>query len=148
MIKKRAIIVDLDGTLANCEHRVHYVQNQPKNWREFHGRCVEDPLNDWCLTLINAMRNEGVTVILLTGRDEKYRPHTIEWLDKNIVTYEQLHMRPDDDRRPDHEVKRDIYHNRIKEGYDVLFVVEDRKSVVEMWREEGMTCLHCDWGDF
>jgi hypothetical protein len=30
----------------------------------------------------------------------------------------------------------------------VLFVVEDRNRVVEMWREEGLVCLQCAPGEF
>ena len=148
MSKKRAIIVDLDGTLSNCEHRVHHVQKEPKDWVSFHSSLVEDKLNNWCHTLINAMLKDDVTIILLTGRDEKYRDLTLGWLERHAITFEDLHMRPDEDRRSDHIVKKDIYHNSIKEDFDILFVLEDRKSVVQMWRDEGITCLHCDWGEF
>jgi hypothetical protein len=30
----------------------------------------------------------------------------------------------------------------------VLFIVEDRTSVVEMWRAQGFVCLQCAPGDF
>jgi hypothetical protein len=30
----------------------------------------------------------------------------------------------------------------------VLFVVEDRNRVVEMWRKEGLVCLQCAPGEF
>lgn len=33
----KAIIVDLDGTLANCEHRRHFLETKPKDWKSFHG---------------------------------------------------------------------------------------------------------------
>jgi hypothetical protein len=30
----------------------------------------------------------------------------------------------------------------------ILFVVEDRSGVVEMWRSEGLVCLQCAPGEF
>ena len=30
----------------------------------------------------------------------------------------------------------------------ILFVVEDRSRVVEMWRSEGLACLQCAPGEF
>ena len=57
-------------------------------------------------------------------------------------------MRPHDDFRKDDVIKAEIYEKEILPYYHVLFVVEDRKSVVEMWREKGVVCLQCDWGDF
>jgi hypothetical protein len=30
----------------------------------------------------------------------------------------------------------------------ILFVVEDRNRVVEMWRSEGLVCLQCAPGEF
>jgi histidinol phosphatase-like enzyme len=141
------IIVDLDGTLSDCSHRVHYVEREDKKWHEFHSSCKDDVINNWCLTIINAMNVRGIQTILLTGRDEKYRQVTLEWLDDHHVPFTELYMRGDQDRRPDSEVKSDV-HDIIKDKYDVLFVIEDRKSVVEMWRQKGVTCLQCDWGDF
>ena len=42
---KDIIVCDLDGTLANCEHRVHHVQNKPKNWDAFYAGVREDEVN-------------------------------------------------------------------------------------------------------
>jgi len=58
-VVKKAIIVDIDGTLADVEHRVHHVQNEPKDWKSFNENMEHDELNHWCNDLINAMKNEG-----------------------------------------------------------------------------------------
>ena len=45
---------------------------------------------------------------------------------------------------PDQDLKRTWLNQFGKE--DILFVVDDRQKVVDMWREEGLTCLQCaDW---
>ena len=40
--KPQAIIFDLDGTLCNCEHRVHFMREHPKRRDEFHSACIFD----------------------------------------------------------------------------------------------------------
>lgn len=146
--KSKAIIVDLDGTLCDLEHRVHHVRAQKKNWKEFFALMVHDKLNHWCYELMEAMGARGYKIIFVTGRDETYRSHTEEWLKKHNVKYEHLYMRSAIDFRPDSDVKEEIYLEKIEQDYQVLFVVDDRKSVVERWRKLELVCLQCAPGDF
>lgn len=146
---KKAIIVDIDGTLADVEHRVHHVRAEKKNWRAFNDAMGEDALNIWCAGLIKAMRTQGFEILFVTGRDDNYRAITEAWMHRHGIEYEALFMRHAVDFRGDDEVKKDIYLNQIRGKWDVLFVVDDRMSVVKMWREElNLVCLQCDWGDF
>lgn len=147
-MKKKAIIVDIDGTLADVEHRVHHVRQEPKNWRAFNQAMEKDDLNPWCRDLITAMKGQNVEVLLVTGRDEDYRAQTESWLSKHEVAYDHLWMRQASDYRGDDTVKKEIYQIDILPTYEILFVVDDRQSVVKMWRSIGLVCLQCDWGDF
>ena len=61
--------------------------------------------------------------------------------------YDDLFMRMAGDKRPDYVVKKDILDNFIKIS-DVWFVLDDRKSVVDMWRKAGLRCLQVQEGDF
>lgn len=148
MQKLNAILVDLDGTLANCDHRVHFLHREPKDWDGFYNGLGEDELNSWCKALMEAMEAKGYRVILVTGREEKYKAETKAWLEKHKISYHLLYMRDHDDYRSDSVIKKEIYKKEIEENYQVSFVLDDRKSVVEMWRELGLVCLQPDWGDF
>ena len=55
-------------------------------------------------------------------------------------------LRPDGDRRTDVIVKREMLAGLDRSK--ILFVVEDRSGVVEMWRSEGLVCLQCAPGEF
>lgn len=35
-----------------------------------------------------------------------------------------------------------------KLGGKIVMAIDDRDSVVKMWRENGITCLQCAYGDF
>ena len=59
-----------------------------------------------------------------------------------------LYMRPTGDYRTDTEWKRECYESYIKPVYDVRLVLDDRASVVAMWRELGLECWQVAEGDF
>ena len=148
MSKYNAILVDLDGTLCNVEHRVHHVKAKPKNWKAFNEAMDQDESYFWCIELIAAMRARGYKTYFVTGRDENFREMTEAWLKRHNVAHDGLYMRAANDFREDSDVKEELYLGKIEKHAQVLFVVDDRKSVVEKWRELGLTCLQCAPGDF
>ena len=146
--KSKAILVDLDGTLCDCEHRVHHVRGEKKNWKAFNKLMVHDQLNHWCFELMEAMAARDYKIIFVTGRGELSRVPTENWLKKHSVKYDHLFMRGVLDIREDADVKEEIFELHIKQNYQVLFVVDDRKSVVERWRKLDLICLQCAPGNF
>ena len=140
-MKEKAIVVDLDGTLCDVEHRVHFMQEIPKKSAEFHSQCVNDPAVEPIAELVRAMHAQGIKVIILTARPVTYATQTKWWLEATKVPYDQLFMGTVN--RPDREYKRITYFNEIEPYYDVLFVVEDRADVVSMRRKHGVLCLDC-----
>ncbi len=144
----KGIIVDLDGTLFNTDHRVHHVENKPKDFAAFEAGITDDTLNMWCYNLVTTYNRAGYAIILLTGRYKRAIPDTRLMLSKYRVPYDQLFHRMDDDKRPDSDVKKEVYEKKIAPFYGIEFVLEDRKRVVKMWRDMGITALHCAWGDF
>ena len=61
-------------------------------------------------------------------------------------------MRDIGDHRPDHIVKKELLYKWLEymkvDKKDVTAIFEDRKAVVDMWREEGFVCLQVAPGDF
>lgn len=148
-MKKPAIIVDLDGTLCNVEHRQRHLEGKRKDWKAFANEYKSDTINEWCRTIIYAMgANASCAIILLTGRNECYRRGTEEWLQRNGVPYSFLLMRQNKDFRADSIIKKEIYEKHIEPNHDVIFCIDDRQQVVDMWRSLGLTCLQCAKGDF
>lgn len=157
MSKLKAIIVDLDSTLANNSHRVHFVSGENKDWDSFHAGIKDDVPNDWCLDLVWKYWETGTKVFFVTGRHEEYREVTEDFLlnkcdfendvECSVPMYELL-MRSNEDRREDYIIKQEIFEEHIKDKYDVLFAIDDRKQVVDMWRRNGIVCLQCADGNF
>ncbi len=139
------MIFDLDGTLANIEHRRHYVVGKNQDWDKFYLACDKDlpnvPIDDIC-------RNMGLIyeIIIFSGRGEIARERTEEWLELFGIRYDKLYMRPIGDYTPDEELKKKWLSYFNKE--EILCVFDDRQKVVDMWRSEGLVCLQVAKGDF
>lgn len=145
----KAIIIDLDGTLCNVSHRVHFVKAQPPNWPAFFDACVDDTPNPAVVTLHDMARHSGIAVIYVSGRPGTHRILTEAWLKHHGVDgHIMLLMRPAGDYRPDAVVKRELFDQYIAGIHNIVFTVDDRDQVVRMWRELGLTCLQCADGDF
>lgn len=151
---KDTIICDLDGTLANCEHRVHHVRNKPKNWDAFYAGAIKDTTNFPVLNLLHTYLSADAGInyhlIFCSGRPERCREDTEWWL-QNVCHLSPdgytLLMRKDGDYRADYIVKQEILDEHIDKSR-VLFVLDDRQQVVDMWRRNGLTCFQVAEGNF
>jgi predicted kinase len=121
-----AVICDLDGTLALLNGRNPYDAST----------CDNDILNTVVASII-----KDKTVLLVSGREDKYREPTIKFLEKNNIKYESLFMRPTGDFRKDSIIKREIFNNNIRGKYNIEFVVDDRLQVCRMWYDLGLNLL-------
>ncbi len=143
-----AIIFDMDGTLADCEHRRHFITGKKKDFDAFYDAMAGDPVKSDIRGLLNMYRANNWHIIICTGRPEKYRSITECWLHSNAIFYNELFMRPDDKRfEPDYKVKQ-VMLDEIRKDRTVHIAVDDRKQVVDMWRINGVTCLQVADGDF
>lgn len=153
----KAIVCDIDGTMADIEHRRHHIprrepgdKKRPRqNWKAFFEEMVNDTVNEWCRALIVSM-SDRYPIIYATGRAGEYEDITAMWLEDNGLRMagSLLYSRMPKDYRKDSIVKEIILEFEIKPKYDILFIVDDRKQVVDMWRSHGYTVLQCDEGDF
>ena len=132
-----AVIVDLDGTLASVEWRLHHLQQRPADWRAFFAGMGDDAPVPWVVELLRADHGEAAR-LLVTGRPDDYRGVCEQWLARHEIPYDELHMRRAGDRRPDHVVKGELFEDEIAPRYEVAFVVDDRPPVVDMWRRLGL----------
>jgi FMN phosphatase YigB (HAD superfamily) len=145
-LAEELVIFDIDGTLADISERVHYIKRKPKNWNAFNEGMAKDKAIHSMIRLCTILYASGLYIILCSGRNERNRPETVEWLAEHGVQYHELLLRQDEDYRTDSVVKRELIQHIDKSK--ILFVVEDRSRVVEMWRSEGLVCLQCAPGEF
>lgn len=137
----RAIICDIDGTIADMGNR------HPFDWKSVGNDAPKKPVID-LLKRLSRYQDEFVSIILVSGRSSVCKDETVNWINKNEVPFKKIYMRSEGDNRDDAIVKREIYESCIKGKFNVDFVLDDRNKVVDMWRSLGLTCLQVDYGNF
>lgn len=167
------IIFDLDGTLADCEHRRHFVQRpalygataclDPVNgeiftrdlwkpdWKSFYEACDKDEPNLSVIEIFHNLHAQEQDVQIWSGRCETTREKTYQWLLDNanlkyltrFYTIEHLKMRPIGDNTPDDKLKEKWLDEAIAQGKTIDFVFDDRPKVIRMWRRRGIFVFNC-----
>ena len=159
MASKRVYLFDIDGTLANGDHRLHHIQKTPKDWASYFAACPHDEPIPHMMMLLNHLSNvdvpsDGNTVHLLfvSGRSDEVRAETEAWLSKHMGMHTlpkiDVRMRKQGDHRADDIIKIEILREIETEGYEVIMAVDDRNRVVDAWRRAGIPCAQVAPGDF
>ena len=158
MEKELAIIVDVDGTLADMKGI-----RGPFEWDKVHldkpHQDIIDMVRDFRSIIGEEIWEEGeygellgtipkYKIIITTGRDGVCEEATRKWLKDNGVPYDDFYIRKAGDNRKDNIIKSEIYMDHIRPKYDVKFVIDDRNQVVDMWRALGLRVLQVAEGNF
>lgn len=161
--KPSAVLCDLDGTLCNIDHRLHFVKGEgKKDWKNFLKNIPGDSVNEWCRKLLRAIAFGSTSqIVYCSGRGSEYRGQTKQWLKDNNLFWlcnsfngsgspeaEHLYMRERGDHRADTVIKEILLDFEILTRFNVLFAVDDRPNVCRMWRRRGIVCLQCNDVEF
>ena len=174
-MKKNTIIFDLDGTLAIIEKRRIKAGSptgstptkEKMDWSIFFdGKNIQlDEPNYPVISMAQMYYREGYKIVIFSGRNDRSYKETKEWLEMYEVPYHLLVMRPDKFKdkswpiaygnpatpamrfMPDEILKKEMLDTFVDID-DVFMTVDDRQKVVDMWRENGLTCFQVAPGDF
>lgn len=141
----KAIIVDIDGTLAEKCDRSPYD----------YSRVSEDTVYEDIAYLVDVFKGNGFHVLIVSGRDGTCRNQTFQWLDDNDIPVDALFMRDTEGdvdefggKLPDFEVKYRLFNWHIRNNWDVQYVIDDRRQVIDMWRGIGLRVLDVAGNEF
>lgn len=145
MNEKKFVIVDLDGTLCDTRHRDEFAE--ARDWDAFHARLGDDPIRESVAAVVRWAHDSGLTVIAITGRPERYRTRTIDWMHEARVAHciSALFMRGDDDFRKAPAVKEsvlvELFGSVEHAAHEILFAIEDDDRLVEFYRGIKIDCF-------
>ena len=140
-------VFDLDGTLADCSHRLHFIEKQPKDWTGFFAACAEDKPIEHMVGLAADLFEGGYQIVFVSGRSDECRDDTERWLER-YLELAPLYMRKAGDYRADDIIKIELLAQLRADGYEPIMVFDDRKRVVDAWRSAGVPCAQVAPGDF
>ena len=151
MKKDKIVIFDLDGTLALIDDRRDLAtkDNGKFDWDVFFNpdNINLDLPNQPVIDMANLLHKQGFRIFILSGRSDVTHQATVNWLNDNGVWWDHLVMRPQNQLYlPDNDLKQGWLDTIGKDN--VAMVFDDRNQVVDMWRQNGLTCFQVADGDF
>jgi hypothetical protein len=100
---KKIIICDIDGTIANVQHRLHFIKNpdgtkksyKDTDWDSFHKECINDEPYEDVIEVVHSLvlgHGNGCNVCgaverevyFFSGRNDSVRSETAQWLEKHV----------------------------------------------------------------
>lgn len=136
--KPSAVMFDTDGTTAQMNGR------GPFDW----DKVGQDLPKYNVINHAKDLKARGVTIINLSGRDGCCKDATAEWYKKVGMPCDFHFQREAGDQRPDDVIKKEIFFRDIAPQFNVLYAVDDRKKVVDMWRSLGLECWEVQESNF
>ncbi|MFJ4779936.1 hypothetical protein [Streptomyces sp. NPDC088762] len=136
-------VFDIDNTLADTGHRQHFLERRPRDWAGFFGAAPADPPLGRGVELAVESAAD-CEVVYLTGRPERCRADTVEWLARHGLPTGRVWMRGNQDRRPARTTKLEVL-QRIARGREVRVLVDDDELVVQAARAAGFRVVLADW---
>ncbi|MCH5687059.1 HAD hydrolase family protein [Niabella sp. W65] len=102
----KAVICDLDGTLALMDDRDPFDASG----------CENDRLNQAVANTLNFYHQNGYQILLVSGREDKYREPTLRFLEKHAIPFNGLWMRPRGNYIKDSVLKKSCLNRRSQAG--------------------------------
>ncbi|MEU3783159.1 hypothetical protein [Streptomyces sp900129855] len=141
--KRPLAVFDLDNTLADTAHRQRFLERAPRDWTAFFAAAPQDPPIPEGIALALAHAEE-CEVVYLTGRPERCRRDTLEWLAAQGLPEGRVHMRRNDDRRPARRTKLEIL-KRLARTREIRVLVDDDELVCADAERAGFTVVRALW---
>lgn len=143
-------IFDIDGTLANMNHRMHHIQEGNNDWKKFMDPelVAKDVPYERGIQLCKRLYEQGANILFVTGRNEGLRKVTSEWLNNHLghkLHESYLQMRPLDDYRVASVYKNGVLKKFLKES-KILgssgLAFDDDDYMTSVYERYGLLHLH------
>lgn len=137
--KPKGIIVDLEGTLSNCQHRIHFYKD--KDYDSWNDLFPEDVVNLAMVEVIREWEAQGVDIILMTAKSISYHAMVTEWLDKHELKklFQSIHYRPAGDHFPSVVIKAGLL-KIVQKTHRVICAYDDRDDNLDMFLYFEVDC--------
>jgi len=135
----RAVIVDIDGVLADSSARQHLLERPGggRNWEAFFAAAGDDlPYSE-----VPAMTRDLPTdtaAVLVSGRPDWLADLTVDWLTRHGLRWDLLLVRRRSDRTGAARFKRAVLSGVRDAGFVVAMAIDDDERVTTMYVAEGI----------
>ena len=154
MPKEKALIFDLDGTIADNRHRIVYRHDGRLNWDILLDPTLirKDTLMAPNIPELLRHVKKNFKVVLLTGRVHKQKAETLRWLENYNIPYDRLIMRSADETYIKDAVFKEKRTRELLAQYDIVLALDDMSRTLEMYEKLDIATYKInssdDWNNF
>jgi hypothetical protein len=139
------VLVDIDGVIADGNHRQSYMRTRPRDYKGFFDAAVRDsPIVEAAILL--RVIDPDVAVVLVSGRPARIHDLTVTWLRKHGFRWDLLVLRADGDVRVASDAKAEAVRDLRREGWLPVLALDDEPGNVAMYRGLGIPALYIHSG--
>jgi len=136
---KRAIIFDLEGTLSNCNHRIHYLEL--KLYELWNIGLSTDETNEKIVADLKRAKQYGIYVIILSAKPAHYLSFASAWLQAKKIRYDKLILKKDSTPSVVWKMKKAL---ELKKEFDIISAYDDRRDICRMYHSIGIKSIIVD----
>tara|TARA_B100000035_G_C20971280_1_gene541153 strand:+ start:106 stop:537 length:432 start_codon:yes stop_codon:yes gene_type:complete len=133
---KKIVICDIDGTVANNDHRQHLLKGF-KTWDLFFNALDKDTPILEVIEYVLKLYSNGKKIVFITGRPERFRKPTLRWLSRYFDFELNVFMRGNNDIRHKKLVKKDIFTNNFN-SEQIYIAIENDLELIDLWKSLGL----------
>ena len=134
---KELVICDIDGTVADNNHR-QKILKEYKDWDSFFDLMHLDKPIWKIINLVKRLHKDNKKIVFITGRPERYREKTTCWLQEYFQFDIFLYMRDDNDKENKLISKLKIFEDNFSED-KIYLVIDNDSSLLDMWDGLNLT---------
>jgi len=133
MSEKKIVICDIDGTIANNDHRQHFLEGK-KDWDGFFSELLRDKPIYSIIEKVKNLHSDGKNIAFITGRPDRYRAETVKWLNLYFEFEYLLLMRKNNDKRNKLMIKKELFENNFSTS-EIVCCFENDRELIKLWKQ-------------
>jgi len=144
---KNIVLFDLEETISNSGNCALRLVKEPKDSRALYAERPADIPVKHIVEILKALQYRRYEIWIVSGRSDEIKAQTEHWLSECTISYDRLIMRKKGDFTEESMLKTGWLHDGTIPKERIFCVFEDKTSVVDAWRSEGLPCLQVTEGD-
>jgi hydroxymethylpyrimidine pyrophosphatase-like HAD family hydrolase len=130
----KIVICDIDGTIADKSHRAGVKKPTLEQV------LADEPIQN-VLDVVYTLGQWGYSIVFSSSRHADLYDPTYRWLEAQGFNHPVVYLRDAKDKSPDEVIKERNLLRMLTT--DVMLVIDDKKSCVDMYLTHGLTVFHC-----
>lgn len=136
---KPIVLVDLEGTLTDSDHRIKYWE--AKDYDTWNNLLYADRPNSPVIDLVVEL-SMHCRIFIATAKPVQYKKEIHAWLDEHLpIKPDVVMMRPEGNKETSPDLKESWVISLAAHNQTIALAIDDRSDVINMYRDKGLITI-------